>query len=278
MKKTNSPAVVNASADRFLKKLALILAFLPPLIDTLIFFPLQQITLANLGAGVLYQILSVASQLLNLSSFFAIVALAVYCVYADDLSALGRVFALQGISYLSAVVLLRTFVYWALAVLDDTFILGSFSFCNLTLQKLTDSGGMMLIWSAISLFINVIMLILLLLIVTAIALLLYRRGLKKSIDFSLKALTVENNAAQQALTCCFRLATLIYLIQALINEIYDTVQSLGASNTSIEFAELAPMIAPYFLLAIYACVGYWIMQLAARAIARKAFTLSASAN
>lgn len=272
MKPKNSPARLLPSADRFLKKLALLFAFLPPLADTLILYPLAQAALANSGEGVLYQILSAASQLLGIAGFFAAVALAVYCVFADALSALGRVFALQGISYLVSVVFLRTLVIWLTALIDNK-LHPVFALSNFTLAYLTDNDGMMLIWSAVSLFINSVVLMVLLVIVTAIALLLRR---KQSAPSSLEAIADENGDLHPRILLCLRLTTLIYLIQALANQVYTTVATTSDWDAAELIARLASVTAPYFLIAIYAFIGYWLMQTVLRQIARKVLALCSS--
>lgn len=273
MKKSISPVLLSRGADRFLKKLALLIAFLPPLADAIVLYPLTQIALANLGAGVLYQLLSALSQLVSISGFFAAVALAVYCVYADALSALGRVFALQGIAYLTSVVLLRTLVQWLLALLDDKLSL-SFALSNFTLNTLTESDGMMLIWSAISLFTNVILLMVLLAVIVGIALLLRRRQREA---LTLEALADGKRENHPSVVLCLRIATIIYLVQALVNQIYSTVTSVSGVETAELIADLASIITPYFLLAIYTFVGYWVMQSVIRAVAAKALALSCDA-
>lgn len=269
MKKTNSPALFTPAADRFLKRLALLFAFVPPLADTLILFPIMQAVLANYGQGVLYQLLSVISQLLGLCGFFAIVALAVYCVFADAISALGRAFALQGISYLVSAVLLRTLMLWLLAFINDT-LRPVFAVSNYTLGYWTDSDGMMLIWAAISLFINVIVMMVLLAVIVAIALFL-RRKQKERIP--LEGFVGSGDEVYPRFTLCFRIAALIYLVQALANQVYSTVTSVAGLDAAEVIADLASIISPYFLLAIYAFIGYWAMQFAVGRIARRTLAL-----
>lgn len=269
MKKTPPSAKLTAAADRHLKKLAVIIAFLPPLIDSLILFPLTQIVAANYGTHIIYQILSVLSQLMNLAGFFAAVALAVYCVFANALSALGRVIALQGIAYLSAVVVLRTFILWLLALIDDKLRLG-FSFSNYTLNSLLESDGMMLIWSAISLFLNIIMLMLLIVIIVGIALLLRRKHID---SLSLNALADNDDGLLPPITLTLRIGSLIYVIQALANQIYDTVQYVSGMDTAQVMSSLASIISPFFLLAIYTFVGYNLMLWLIRRISKQALSL-----
>lgn len=269
MKQKKPPALFTPAADRFLKKIALLFAFIPPLADTLILFPLTQMALANSGEGVLYQILATTSQLLNLSGFFVIAALAIYCAFADAFSALGRAFALQGISYLFSMVLLRTFIVWLSALIDNK-LQPVFALSNFTLNYLTDNDGMMLIWSAISFFINSIMLMALLVIVVAIALLL-RRKQKERISF--EALAGTDGELHPRITLCLRITTLIYLIQALANQIYTTIVSTADWDAAQLVANLATVAAPYFLLAIYAFVGYWLMQTVTQKIAQKTLAL-----
>lgn len=268
-KKTPSAILLTESADRFLKKLALLIAFIPPLADSLILFPLTQIALANGGTGVIYQILSTVSQIVSLGGFFAAVALAVYCIFADALSALGRVFALQGISFLVSVVFLRTFMLWFLALIDDALHL-VLALSNYTLYTVTSDNGMMLVWSAISLFTNVVVLMALMLIVVAVALLLRR---KQNTRIPLDALVDRQGEAHPRFSLCYRIATLIYLLQALVNQIYQTVGEVAGATSSEIIANLANVIAPYFLLAIFAFVGYWVMQTATVRIAVKVLSI-----
>lgn len=265
MNNKRSTLVLSEGGDRLLKKAALLVAFLPPLADSLVIYPLTQIALANLGTGVLYQLLTVLSQLVSISGFFVAVAIAVYCVFADAFSALGRVFALQGISYLVSVVLLRTLIQWLLALIDSTFVF-PFAFSNFTLNTITENDGMMLVWSAISLFVNVILLMVLMTVIVGIALLLRRRA-RDSVTLETLAESKQEN--HPSVTLCLRIATVIYLVQALINQIYTTVTSVSGVSTDELIGELASIVSPYFLLAIYTFVGYWAMQSTIRALAAK---------
>lgn len=272
MKKTKPAARLSKAADRHLKRSALLFSFLPPLADTLILFPLMQMVLANGGDGVVYQILSVISQLIGLAGFFAIIALSVYCVFADAMSALGRAIALQGISYLVSTVLLRTLMFWLLALVNDT-LRPVYAISNYTLSYWTDSSGMMLIWSALSFFINAVMLMLLLTVVVAVALLLHRRQKEGITLESLASDAPERSAGQSLILLSLRIATLIYLVQALANQLYQTVVSVSDLSASEILGQIGQVVAPYFLLAIFAWVGYWLMQVIARLTASKVLAL-----
>lgn len=267
MKKKNPPALLTTAADRHLKKLAMLFACLPPLADALILYPLLQIVLANTGNGILYQILSALSQIINLTGFFAVASLSVYCALASALSALGRVLALQGIAYLVLTVLLRTLVQWLLAFLDSTFVL-PFAFSNFTLQMLTESDNMMLIWSAVQLFINVILMMVLLVIVVAITLVIRQ---KQTASLTLESLA--DGSAGSSFSLVLRITALIYLIQAFINQLLTTLDLVKGSDASDVIANLATILAPYFLLAIYTFIGYWVMQTILRRVAEKTLSL-----
>lgn len=251
MKKQTSLAVLTPAADRSLKKLALLIALIPLAVEIVVLFPILQIVNANIGNGVLYQILSVASRILNLTGYFAAIALSVYCVFADALGALGRTFALQSLFRLLFEVVLRTFLLWLLAVIDNA-LHPSIALSNFTLNSLTENNGQELLGSALFDFLGVVVTVVLLAVIIFVALLIRR----KHLPVSLESLVDSGDGLHGGALLSLRVATLIYLIQALANQIYSTFTLVSGIETSALIANIGLIAAPYFLLAIYAFAGY----------------------
>lgn len=273
MKKKITPAALTPAADRSLKKIALIASVLPLAAEFLILFPLIQIVSANLGDGVLYQILAVTSRMLNLAGFFGAIALSVYCVFADALSALGRVFALQSIFRLLAEVGLRTFLLWLLALINDS-LRPSVALSNYTLNSLTENNATELFASALYDFLSVVTMIVLLAIIIFAALIIRK---KQGSQPSLDTLADPEAPACRGITSSLRIATVIYLLQALANQIYNTVVLVSGVDTEQLIESLAIIISPYFLLAIYAFAGYWFMLFISQRLAVRTLSVCRSA-
>lgn len=254
MKKPNILTVLSPAADRSLKKTALYISLIPLALEIIVLFPILQIVNANIGSGVLYQILSVVSRMLNLAGYFAAIALSIYCVFADALGALGRTFALQSLFRLFFEVILRTFLLWLLALIDSN-LRTSIAISNFTLNSLTENNGQELLGSALFDFLGTIVTIVLLAVIIFIALLIRR----KHFPASLESLADDDGVLHSGILLSLRISALIYLIQALTNQIYSTYTLVSGIETSELIANIGLIAAPYFLLAIYAFAGYWGM-------------------
>lgn len=263
----SAPAVLTSAATARLLRFATLLALIAPLVDTLLIFPLRQIILANLGAGVFFQIVFQVTELFNLVAFFLLLVLAVYCAIAGSLRIVGRIVALHGISSIFVVVLLRILLYWLMAWIDSGYFL-PFDLSNQTLNTLTQNSGAELMSLALSLFISQVILFVLLAVVVFIAMRTRQKALAARADLSPIALCKSFDASP--LPGLLRTGLILYTLFALINQIYDTVATVINLGAPDSFGSLMSLVVPYFLLAIYTLLCYLALDYGTRYIAQKA--------
>ena len=266
-----SPAAPAELGKDGLKKLSLytiLLTIVAPLIDTLAIFPLRQLILANSsGTGVIYQIFYQATELFNLLAFFLLLALAIYCALAGASTLLGRIVALHGISSVFVVILLRMGIYYLLAWIDSNFY-PPFALCNQTLNSLTQNGGGQLLKLTLGLFLSQVLLFALLAIIAFVALRGKQKALAAKKSLAPRALNVEFD--KSPIPGLLKISLIIYVAQALVMQIINTVLdlvNLGIPNT---FGSLTDLIVPYFFLAIYCILGYLALDYSARYFAKNA--------
>ena len=143
---------------RLAYRFALIFALIVPLADTVLISPACGAVLANVGDGVLYEILSRLSELAVTAAFLSMCALVVCAVFADLRALALRLLLLEGLSFIFIGVLLKSAMLWVCAALDECLFteLGSFALSNYTLAQINDQ--LLVWWSMISCFMNVLML------------------------------------------------------------------------------------------------------------------------
>lgn len=265
------PQVPRSLSEGGLKKLSLymlLLTLAAPLIDCLLFFPLQQIILANSsGTGVISQIVSLIAELFNLTAIFLLLALTVYTAIAGAHKLLGRIIALHGIASVFIVILLRMGILYLLAWIDYNFY-PPFALCNQTLNTLTKDSGAEMMALVLALFLSQVILFLLIGIVALISLKSRQTALAAKTDLSPDALV--HGYEISPLPRLLKWALVLYTAQALLNEASNTILALvnlGVPNT---FASVTDLIVPYFYLAIYCVLGYLTLDYGTRYFARKA--------
>lgn len=265
------PQVPRSLSEGGLKKLSLymlLLTLAAPLIDCLLFFPLQQIILANSsGTGVISQIVSLIAELFNLTAIFLLLALTVYTAIAGAHKLLGRIIALHGIASVFIVILLRMGILYLLAWIDYNFY-PPFALCNQTLNTLTKDSGAEMMALVLALFLSQVILFLLIGIVALISLKSRQTALAAKTDLSPDSLVQGYELSP--LPRLLKWALVLYTAQALLNEASNTILALvnlGVPNT---FASVTDLIVPYFYLAIYCVLGYLTLDYGTRYFARKA--------
>lgn len=266
-----TPAAPAALSPNGLKKLSLyatLLTVAVSLIDSLVIFPLRQIVLANSsGTGVIYQIIFQLTELFNLLAFFLLLALAVYCAVAGATTLLGRIIALHGITSVFIVILLRMGIYYLMAWIDSNFY-PPFALCNQTLNSLTQNDGAQLLVLTLTLFLSQVLLFALLAVVAFIALRYRQKAL--AAKQSLAPRTLNREFDKSPLPAALKVTLIVYIAQALVMQIIDTVLdlvNLGIPNT---FGSLTDLIVPYFFLAIHCILGYLALDYSARYFAENA--------
>ena len=259
------PTTLSDSARKTLSRLALLLALGAPLLDTLVIFPLRQIFLANsTGSSLFYTVFLYLTELVNLTAFFLLLALAVYCAISDATKQLGRIIALHSIASIFVVILLKLGVYCALAWLDSFFIL-PFSLCNQTFGMLTADGAELLN-TALSLLIGQILLFAILLIAALLALRARQKAIARGADLSPALLNERYDSSPLPRTA--QIGLILYALLALANQVVDTLGTIWKAGTPDSFGTLLSLIVPYFLLAIYCLLGYLAMDYGTRQIAK----------
>lgn len=260
-------AKLTGAAEAKLMRFTLWLALIAPLIDTLVIFPLRQIVLANVGAGVLFQLIFQATELLNLVAFFLLMALAVYAALAGANRVLGRIVALHGVASLFIVILLRLGFYCLMAWIDAQYIL-PFDLCNQTLNTLLRNSSAELMSLALSLFISQVVLFVLLGVIAFVSLRSRQKALAASADLSPASLSQQFDTSP--LPQILRTGLILYTLFALGNQIFDTVSTVVNLGAPDGFSSLLSLIVPYFLLAIYTLICYLALDYGTRFIAREA--------
>lgn len=270
-KRVPSPAPqesLSHSAQKKLAKYVLLLTVIAPILDTLVIFPLRQIILANSsGTSIIYEVFYQITELFNLTAFFLLLALTVYCALADAPKLLGRIVALHGIASVFIVILLRMGIYYLLAWIDSAFY-PPFDLCNQTLNALTKDDGAQMMALALTLFISQVILFVLVGIIALLALRSRQTALARKTDLSPTALSEQFD--QTPFPRLLKLTLILYAIEAFANQIINTVLSLIELGIPGTFSTLLDLIVPYFLLAIYCLLGYLALDYSARYFAKQA--------
>ncbi len=259
--------VLSASAHADLRRFTVLLALFAPLADALLIFPLRQIILANSsGTGMVYQLFFHFTEILNLAAFFLLLALAVYCAVADSTRTLGRILALHGISSVFIVILLRIGIYYLLAWLDSVLML-PFELCNQTLTTLTKNNGAEMLGTALTLFLNQVILFVILLVAALVALFRRQKALATGADLS--PLVLYERFDETVLPALLRLGLILYAGLALVNQTLSTVATVQDIGAPDSFSSLLTLVVPFFLLAIYCLLCYLVLDYGTRYIARR---------
>lgn len=262
-----SARFLSASAHKKLSFYVLLLAVIAPLLDALVIFPLRQIILANSsGTSMVYEVFYQITELFNLTAFFLLLTLTIYCALADAPKLLGRIVALHGIASVFIVILLRMGIYYLLAWIDAEFY-PPFDLCNQTLNSLTKNDGAEWMALSLTLFLSQVILFVLLGIIALLSLRARQTAIARKIDLSPAALSEQWEATP--FPRLIKLTLILYALQAFANQIIDTVLSLLDLGVPNAFSTLLSLIVPYFLLALYCLLGYLAMDAGARYIARQ---------
>lgn len=252
--------------ERRLSRLTLLLALGVPIIDTLLLFPLSQIILSNSsGTSVLYEIFSQLVELFNLTTFFLLLGLAIYCALIDQTKLLGRIVALHGITSVFVVVLFRILLYYLMALLDSTYVV-PFELCNQTLHSLTSDGGAQLMALGLSLFLSQVVLFALLGLMALFALHERQKSLGGKVDLSPACLRDSFDASP--IPKLLKLSLILFAAIALVNNMIDTVMTLIDIGAPSVFSDLMSLIVPYFMLAIHCLVSYLTLEYGTRYFTR----------
>ncbi len=255
-KKTN---FFEGSFEKLAMRLTLLLAFIIPLADAIILSPFCEILLANIGDGVLYEIFSKLSELIVTTAFLSVCALTVCALFAGKTKLASKIFWLEIISFIFLVVLLKPFVLWFNAFLDEYIFasIGTFALSNYTLAQIR--GEMLVWWAMISLFMNVLMLALIMVAVYFFTKLkissIKATGRKLSNETLLSGLPKNTLLASSIAS-----PSVIYLITQIIFCITDTLDSIETYGAPVLISDYVFLILPFVYKIGFAVVGYFVCQ------------------
>ncbi len=255
----------SGSFSKLATRFTILFALIIPLADALLLSPICDTILANIGDGILYEVFSKLSELAVTTAFLAQCALIVCCVFAHENKLASRLFWIEALSFLFLVVLLKPFVLWLYAVIDEYVLsgLGTFVLSNYTLTQMHDE--MLVWWAMISYFMNVLMLM-----VVMCAAFFAAKLRVSSIKASGRKLSHETLVAglpkNSLLNASVALPVFVYLATQLIFCITDTVDSINSYGAPVLVSEYLFLVLPFVYKIGFAVVGYFVCQYIAYAM------------
>ena len=255
----------SGSFSKLAMRFTILFAIIIPLVDAIVLSPLCDTILANVGDGILYEVLSKVSELAVTTAFLAQCAVIVCCIFAGENKLAARIFWIESLSFLFLVVLLKPAVLWLYAVIDECILsgLGTFVLSNYTLSQMHDE--LLVWWAMISYFMNVLMLM----VVMCAA--FFGAKLKVS---SIKATgrklshetLVKGLPKNSLLNSSVALPVFVYLFTQIFFCVTDTVDSINTYGAPVLVSEYLFLILPFVYKIGFAIVGYFVCQYIAYAM------------
>ena len=234
-------------------------AIIIPIVDALVLSPLCDTILANIGDGILYEILSKVSELAVTTAFLAQCAVIVCCIFARENKLAVRIFWIESLSFLFLVVLLKPAVLWICAAIDEYILseLGTFVLSNYTLFQMHNE--LLGWWAMISYFMNVLMLMVVMCVAFFGAKIkvssIRATGRKLSHETLVKGLPKNS-----LLNGSVALPVFVYLFTQLFFCATDTVDSINTYGAPVLVSEYLFLILPFVYKIGFAIVGYFVCQ------------------
>ena len=94
----------SGSFSKLAMRFTILFAIIIPIVDALVLSPLCDTILANIGDGILYEILSKVSELAVTTAFLAQCAVIVCCIFARENKLAVRIFWIESLSFLFLVI------------------------------------------------------------------------------------------------------------------------------------------------------------------------------
>ncbi len=251
--------------EKLSHKLALVFALIIPLADTFFLSPLCGTILANIGDGVLYEIISKLSELVVTVAFLSQCALIVCAVFAGANKLAFKLLLAEGLSFVFIAVFLKSAVLWLNAVIDEYLLseFGSFALSNYTLAQMSDD--LLVWWSMISYFMNIIMLTVVM-VTGFLAASIKARSIKAT-GRKLSHETLVSQIGKNAVINRYvAIPVIVYLAAQLVFCITDTVDTITAYGAPALFSEYLFIILPYVYQIGFTIVGYFVCQYVAYAV------------
>ncbi|MBP3333836.1 MAG: hypothetical protein J6M35_07310 [Clostridia bacterium] len=265
MNNRKNSSFFSGSFAKLAVRFTLLFALIIPLVDALLLSPLCDTVLANIGEGILYEMVGKISELVVTTAFLAECAVIVCCVFAGQNKLAAKLFWIEGLSFLFLVVMLKPAVLWVNAAIDEYLLseIGTFMLSNYTLSQIHDE--LLLWWAMISYFMNVLML------TVVMCASFFAAKLKvSSIKATGRKLSHETLVAglpkNSLLNPSVAVPTVVYLITQLIFCITDTVDSITNYGAPVLVSEYLFLILPFVYKIGFAIVGYFVCQYIAYAM------------
>ncbi len=255
----------SGSFSKLAMRFTILFAVIVPIADAFVLSPICDTVLANIGDGILYEVLGKISELAVTSAFLAQCAIIVCCIFAGYNKLAARLFWIEGLSFLFLVVLLKPAVLWINAVIDEYILsgLGVFMLSNYTLAQMHDD--LLIWWAMISYFMNVLMLL-----VVMIAAFFAAKFRVSSIKATGRKLSHETLVAglpkNSLLNSSVAVPVAVYLLTQLVFCITDTVDSITLYGAPVLVSEYLFLILPFVYKIGFAIVGYFVCQYIAYAM------------
>lgn len=251
--------------EKLAYRLSIVFALIVPLADTLLLSPLCGILLANVGDGVLYEIISKLSELLVTVAFLAQCAVIVCAVFAGQNKLAAKLFWIEGLSFVFIAVFLKSGVLWLSAVIDEYLLseLGTFALSNYTLSQINDE--LLVWWSMISYFMNVIMLTFVMTAGFFAAKLKVRSVRATGRKLSHEAL-VAGLPKNAMINRYVMLPAIVYLVAQMVFCVTDTLDTVAGYGTPALVSEYLFIIMPYVYQIGFVIVSCFVCQYIAYAM------------
>lgn len=223
---------------------------------SLIFFPLLQMIMANGAPSALYYIVYYIGQLFTLFFFMLVFSFAFLFVRHSE-EALEKRLSRKFITMqFLAVFLLRFFLFWAGAFIDDKLAI-DFYFSNVTFDGLMADGGASLIVQGIFMFINSF----------AIVWFVYFLSLRLVKKSYAKGVRRSSEAADAP--CFYIIPTVVYFAVGFVSTVADTVMTIAENGVSTEFSAIMTLVLPYVELVVYSSAVFFLLRFLSVALEKK---------
>jgi hypothetical protein len=254
------------------RRFYLIFALFLPLIRTLFLYPLQNILLANEGSGIFYYLVYYLSEIIALSSTFALLAYSFYALFLSIPGAAGLGLAFEGISLLGFGFLLQNVLLWLGTLLDELLPSLPFYLSNYTLSQL-ESGT--LAEAAVNSFLNILAIYLLFLIALLLAQVVKNKYRKKKIAITPLMLSYSDHDVNP-LVKVSALSAILYFGISLLMSAIETVMTIQNYGSPVTFSDWIYLIAPHLSNLVFAVLCFELTLWITRKLALRDLNSSAA--
>lgn len=251
-------AIFAGDFDKLAIKLSVVFALILPLCDVLVLSPLCEIILANIGEGILFEMMLSFEGLVGTAAFLCQCTLIVCAVLASRTALGAKLLLFEGLSFIFIGVFLKSAVFWLSAVIDEYILadIGVFALSNYTLATIEE--GLLVWWSMISYFLNALMLTLIMTVGFVAALIKVRAVRSTGRKFSPEALaaSLPKNGTVNVFVS---VPAVVFLISQLAYLVMDTLETLAGEIPQL-ISTYVTIITPYAYLILQVALSYFVCQ------------------